>query len=231
MPYPEHHARQTRARIVESARKLFNRHGFDRVSIGAIMEEAGLTHGGFYRHFASKDDLYWEVLSVKGAPDEVRRRLDEKLQSDVEPIEIFTSIALHVLHRNVDDPAKCRLLLFSALENHRLSQRFFKTYMSEWYELLAGYIRRQIEEGRFRPVDPVLAARGFIGMVFHHYLVQELFGGNKYQSFDLDEVARTMAELWLNGICCQPEEDQLSPSSAKTSAAPLMRSLSAPKQV
>ncbi|HXR96090.1 MAG TPA: TetR/AcrR family transcriptional regulator [Rhizomicrobium sp.] len=62
MPYPEHHARQTRTRIVESARKLFNRHGFDGVSIGAIMEEAGLTHGGFYRHFGSKGDLYAEAL-------------------------------------------------------------------------------------------------------------------------------------------------------------------------
>jgi len=62
MPYSQDHARQTRVRIVESARKLFNRHGFDRVSIGAIMEDAGLTHGGFYRHFESKSDLYAEAL-------------------------------------------------------------------------------------------------------------------------------------------------------------------------
>lgn len=62
MPYSEHHAIKTRARIVESARKLFNRHGFDGVSIGAIMEDAGLTHGGFYRHFGSKNDLYAEAL-------------------------------------------------------------------------------------------------------------------------------------------------------------------------
>jgi TetR/AcrR family transcriptional repressor of nem operon len=62
MPYSQDHARQTRTRIVESARKLFNRHGFDGVSIGAIMEDAGLTHGGFYRHFASKSDLYAEAL-------------------------------------------------------------------------------------------------------------------------------------------------------------------------
>jgi len=62
MPYPQTHAIQTRGRIVESARKLFNRHGFDGVSIGAIMEAAGLTHGGFYRHFDSKSDLYAEAL-------------------------------------------------------------------------------------------------------------------------------------------------------------------------
>src|SRR5581483_1326700 len=62
MPYPLNHTKETRARIVAAARKLFNRFGFDAVSIGDIMKEAGLTHGGFYRHFASKSDLYAEVL-------------------------------------------------------------------------------------------------------------------------------------------------------------------------
>jgi TetR/AcrR family transcriptional repressor of nem operon len=62
MPYPLNHGRETRARIVTSARKLFNRLGFDGVTIGDIMKDAGLTHGGFYRHFESKSDLYAEVL-------------------------------------------------------------------------------------------------------------------------------------------------------------------------
>ena len=63
MPYPLNHGRETRARIVTASRKLLNRFGFDGVTIGDIMKEAGLTHGGFYRHFASKSDLYAEVLS------------------------------------------------------------------------------------------------------------------------------------------------------------------------
>jgi TetR/AcrR family transcriptional repressor of nem operon len=62
MPYPANHRPETRAKIVLSARKLFNRHGFDGVSVQQIMADAGLTHGGFYRHFASKSDLYAEVL-------------------------------------------------------------------------------------------------------------------------------------------------------------------------
>lgn len=62
MPYPPNHRLETRARIVLSARKLFNRFGFDGVSVQQIMTSAGLTHGGFYRHFASKSDLYAEVL-------------------------------------------------------------------------------------------------------------------------------------------------------------------------
>ena len=62
MPYPQNHRHETKAKIVLSARRLFNRYGFDGVSIQRIMAEAGLTHGGFYKHFASKSDLYAEVM-------------------------------------------------------------------------------------------------------------------------------------------------------------------------
>jgi TetR/AcrR family transcriptional repressor of nem operon len=62
MPYSPTHRDETRARIVDSARKLFNRFGFDGVSVQQIMAGAELTHGGFYRHFASKSDLYAQVL-------------------------------------------------------------------------------------------------------------------------------------------------------------------------
>lgn len=62
MPYPASRRREVRERIVESARRLFNRHGFDNVSIDQIMSGAGLTHGGFYSYFKSKSDLYVDVL-------------------------------------------------------------------------------------------------------------------------------------------------------------------------
>lgn len=220
-----------RKQILEVATELFACNGFDGVTTRQVADAAGITEAMVFRHFATKDDLYWEVLSAKTAPDDIKKRLTEKLQSDVEPIEIFISIARDVLNRNLKDPSKSRLLLFSGLENHRLSQRFFKTYMSEWYELLAGYIRRQIAEGKFRRVDPLLAARGFIGMLFHHYLVQELFGGGKYQSYEVEEVARTMAELWLGGICCEPEQVRLDGRRVTTTSDVLISSLSTPKQV
>ncbi|MFT3767579.1 MAG: TetR/AcrR family transcriptional regulator [Minicystis sp.] len=58
MPYTPEHKQRTREKIVESARVLFNRHGFEQVSIDDVMKGAGLTRGGFYKHFASKDELY-----------------------------------------------------------------------------------------------------------------------------------------------------------------------------
>ena len=62
MPYPAGHHVEVKSSIVDSARRLFNRYGFDNVSISQIMERADLTHGGFYSYFKSKSDLYSEVL-------------------------------------------------------------------------------------------------------------------------------------------------------------------------
>jgi TetR/AcrR family transcriptional regulator, transcriptional repressor for nem operon len=62
MPYPATHRADVKRQIIDSARKLFNRHGFESVSLSRIMAGAGLTHGGFYSYFRSKSDLYAEVL-------------------------------------------------------------------------------------------------------------------------------------------------------------------------
>jgi AcrR family transcriptional regulator len=62
MPYPEGHREQVRDKIIDSARRLFNKNGFEGVSVDAIMAHAGLTRGGFYSYFSSKSELYGEVM-------------------------------------------------------------------------------------------------------------------------------------------------------------------------
>jgi len=56
-------AAENRERIVAAAARLFREKGFDGVGVDAIMAAAGLTHGGFYRHFGSKDDLAAEAVA------------------------------------------------------------------------------------------------------------------------------------------------------------------------
>jgi TetR/AcrR family transcriptional regulator, transcriptional repressor for nem operon len=63
MPYPLSHRGEVRQRIIDSARRLFNRQGFDATSVSQIMRGAGLTHGGFYTYFTSKSELYVEVMN------------------------------------------------------------------------------------------------------------------------------------------------------------------------
>ena len=49
-------------------------------------------------------------------------------------------------------------------------------------------------------VDPLLAARGFLGMVWYHFQIQELFGGKRVQTFDPHHVSETLVDVWLHGM-------------------------------
>lgn len=61
MPYPEGHKEKVRKRIIESAGTAFRVHGIQATSVPSIMKGAGLTHGGFYAHFDSKEQLLSET--------------------------------------------------------------------------------------------------------------------------------------------------------------------------
>lgn len=62
MRYPRDHKERTRARILDAACRVFRRRGYDGTGIDGVMREAGLTAGGFYAHFSSKEDLLAAAL-------------------------------------------------------------------------------------------------------------------------------------------------------------------------
>lgn len=67
MPWPKDHKAKTRERIVASAAAAFRSRGVDGVGVEEIMAAAGLTHGGFYAHFAAKDELVAAALAAASA--------------------------------------------------------------------------------------------------------------------------------------------------------------------
>jgi TetR/AcrR family transcriptional repressor of nem operon len=79
MPWPKAHKADTRDRIVRAAATAFRGRGVAGVRVDEIMGEAGLTHGGFYAHFASKDDLLGAAL--EHASGETLETLAKALES------------------------------------------------------------------------------------------------------------------------------------------------------
>ena len=62
MRYDAEHKQKTRARVLKQAASAIRLEGPDRIGVAGIMAKAGLTHGGFYAHFASKDDLLVQAI-------------------------------------------------------------------------------------------------------------------------------------------------------------------------
>lgn len=67
MRYTADHRARTRARIVECAARRFRQDGYAAAGIAEIMGDAGLTVGGFYAHFAGKEELFAEAITLAGA--------------------------------------------------------------------------------------------------------------------------------------------------------------------
>lgn len=189
-----------RQQIMNVAMDLFARQGYQGTTTQQIAKKARVNEAIIFRHFPRKEELYWAVIESNCRSARGKHELAERLRTIGNDRELFATIAQDWLERDRKDVSMSRLLLFSALENHRLSHRFFRTHVARYYETLAEHIRKRIRDGAFRRVDPLLAARGFLGMVIYHIWVQELFGGGKYQRFDAKLVGRRLADMWLRGV-------------------------------
>lgn len=193
-------AADRREQILDVATGLFAQQGFRGTTTRLIAERAAVNEALIFRHFPSKEELYWAVIERKIESAAPLERLQENLEAGGEDLDVLSRVALQVLERRSKDQTLSRLLLFSALEKHELSERFFRNYVADYFEVLARFVRKGIAAGRFRLVDPLLAARGFLGMVIYHSWIQELYGGKKVQDFDPRVVSRTLAGIWLEGM-------------------------------
>ncbi len=190
-------AEERRQQILELATELFAKQGYQGTTTRQIAQEVHVNEAIIFRHFPTKEELYWAVIENQIQVRGGRARLEEKLAAGGSDQELLTAIAEELLGRDV---TLTRLLLFTALENHELTHRFFRTHVTQYLDVLSDYIRKGIVDGRFRDVDPALAARGFLGQVVYHFQIQELFGGRRVQTFDARQVAETMVDIWLRGM-------------------------------
>jgi TetR/AcrR family transcriptional repressor of nem operon len=94
---------KTRERIVEVARAQFLSHGITEASLARLMRAAGLTHGGFYRHFASKDQLVADACSqaVLSLASGLESQIEGKPQSEALPL----LVGKYVSRSHRDQPA------------------------------------------------------------------------------------------------------------------------------
>ena len=98
MPLSKEHKAETRERILQKAGALFRRDGIDGVSVPALMKEAGLTHGGFYAHFGSKDELVAAI--IERALDNTSDYLATAARSSDAPAAAVVDAYVDVDHRD-----------------------------------------------------------------------------------------------------------------------------------
>ena len=193
---PRSTSQQRQAGLIAAAASLFAAKGFNGTTTKEIAKAAGVSEALVFKHFPTKRALYGAILAEKVTVDELLEAVEESARKR-DDRRVFTLIASFRIRPGVDSTF-LRLLLFSALEGHELSDMFFGKHHRVFYDHLATYIETRIGEGAFREVDPLLAARAFIGMVVHHRLLHEIFGVPMHRSHD--ETVATYVDLFFAGL-------------------------------
>jgi AcrR family transcriptional regulator len=192
-----------RRQIVDIAAQLFSRKGFSGTTTKEIADQTGVSEAIIFRHFPTKQALYSAIIDHK------TQQIRVQLQSDLKDAErrkddcaFFSALAFDLLEVHLNDPTIMRLLMYSALEGHELSELFFQSTARSVRERVRRYIKQRVADGAFRNVDPNLCARAFIGMILFHAEVRVLYKGTSTDDLRMSnrQITDGLVDLFLRGI-------------------------------
>lgn len=159
---------ETRRRILEVAAEAFARDGYAGASLNDLIRATGLTKGAFYFHFESKEALALEVFRERQAA--WFAAITEQLEGDGSALERLGAATRALARLMEEDPAlRCVGKIGEELSaDPRLAPEVGRL-QDEWVAMVAGLLRRAVEEGEARPDLPVrevadVAVAAFIGL-------------------------------------------------------------------
>ena len=192
-------AEDRREQILREAMTCFGDLGFRGATTRLLAERVGISEAALYRYFPSKESLYAAIIDQKmTTPDLLESLRPAAERRDDEAV--FGGLARGIFARVEEDPSFLRLLMFTALEGHALSEPFFGSRVRRLREFVTEYVATRIEDDSFLAVDPEVAGRAFLGMVFDHLNVRHIIREQSAHERSLDEVADTFTTIFLGGM-------------------------------
>ena len=150
MRYDAEHKQRTRERVLNEAVKTIRADGPDTLGVAAVMKEAGLTHGGFYAHFESKEDLVCQTIDHMFARSRLKKLDRETDLGPAQKLVAFIDYYLSPAHR--DSPSGCALPALAA-DAQRLTPEVRAAY-SRGMAGMTGRIAEHLRVlGRAEPED------------------------------------------------------------------------------
>ena len=202
VPAPRQRLQAPRRReaIVDAVVSLFAERGFRGATTRELAAAAGISEPVLYQHFETKRALYSAIIDSKSqeGPKDIEELLAPFIASS-DDRGFFTKLADTILDWYLDDPRFIRLLLFSAMEAHDLSDLFYERHVVVYYRTLTAYIERRMKQRAFRRMDPYLAARAFSGMVAHQGLIGAIFSPGDLMA-DRRKLIDAIVAIFLNGM-------------------------------
>ena len=141
MRYGKEHKEETHRKVVEAASRRFRKDGIEATGVVDLMADVGLTHGGFYAHFSSKETLVKEALGAASSKsrERLQREIDKAREEGRDPLESIVRSYLTALHRDRPDRGCCVAALGSEIARHpRKTREAFTEGLDRTLEIIAS---------------------------------------------------------------------------------------------
>jgi len=187
--------------VIEAAIRLFAQKGFEGTKTKEIAEAAGINEALIFRDFQTKENLYCAIIA-----DASSRVSTECAIAELSPYAerrddegLFFHLAVQVFETASREQTLFRLMIYCALEHHKLARKFREKLVAPVEHFLEDYLRTRQDEGAFRAADPHALARSFLDMCHHHVLRHVIFrDGTKWPPDAA--AAKICADIFLNGV-------------------------------
>jgi AcrR family transcriptional regulator len=187
-------ATETYDKILSTARRLFVQQGYTATSMRQVAETAGIGKATIYHHFPNKQSIVMALFQRN------LTRMEEALQSvraETEPrrrIQVAAEASVDFLFESADIMQIVRREVPGGRDQMQSSfTKFFQEYMT----LLADAIRRGIEQGIFRPVNPVDTARVLMTMIQGTFAMAYLINERAKTS---QQAATALLDIYFQGL-------------------------------
>lgn len=188
-----------RGQIIDGAKQVFMKMGFDAASMNDVTREAGVSKGTIYVYFQSKEDLFAALIErEKGRFTEALRDILAESKDAEQGLRRFATVFINQIVSTDMIPAM-RIVLGVVDRMPGLCHRFLSNAPANARSVLEDFIRRQIEEGALKTEDPDLAARQFIDLSTGTYFKQRLFGEMRRDPTreEIDRVVESAVRVFL----------------------------------
>lgn len=151
MRYGKEHKEETHRKVVEAASRRFRKDGIEATGVVDLMADVGLTHGGFYAHFASKEALVKEALAAASAKSRIhlQREIDKARSEGRDPLEAIVRTYLTTLHRDRPDRGCSVAALGSEIGRHpRKTREAFTEGLDKTLEIIASALPAGVTSNR-----------------------------------------------------------------------------------
>jgi len=193
-------AEERRGQLLGIAKRLFSECGFENTTTKAIAAAAGVTEAIIFRHFASKEELYANILDRKADEIGIKTWGAELIHfaARADDEALVLSVVKHILAADRQDPQFHKLMLQAALSGHPL-HKITAQRLLPLHRFLCNYIKKRQKQGAFQKCDSKLAAYAIVGMPSYYGHAKILFGADEL-TLPEDRMALGFTRLILEGL-------------------------------